>query len=371
LKALLRSPAVVIAAVDIIAVLFFGLISPGHAFLSVSNFDDVALDGAEIVMITAGLSLVLAAGEIDISIGANVILSSVVGAKAAVALAGTSQQVQTGIYPRLGLALAVGIGAAIVVGIVVGILNGLLVAKARINSFIVTLAMLGMATGLAEVLTGGLDVAYVPSELATGFGLYKVAGVLPAPALVGLAFVIFAWYLLTKTRFGLRTAALGSSRPSVQRVGVRVETHLVVLFAIAGMTAGIAGVMDISRFTGTDLSGHQTDALAAIAGVVIGGANLFGGETSDVSVPGAFFGALLAVILQVGLVIQGLSTFYQPIVVGAVVLIAVFARSRGNVLRPFRTRAVGRANPPGKGTQDERAFPDTVPPLASAKTFRG
>lgn len=346
MRRLLRRPPLWVAVVDILAVLFFGLISPGHAFFHLSNFSDLALDASEIVLMSGGIALVLAAGEIDISIGSNLVLSSVVGAKVMVALAGTSQQVAAGTYPHLAVALLAGITASIVVGVVFGLVNGALVTWARINSFIVTLATLGAGLGLAEVLTGGLDVSYVPTPLASSFGLYNVGGFAPAPALVALAIVGILWYVLARTRFGLRTIALGSSRAAVTRVGIKTERHVLGIFAIAGLTAGIAAVIDVSRLSGTDISGHQTDALSAIAAVVIGGANLFGTDAGEVSIPGAVFGALLTVILQVGLVIQGLSTFYQPIIISAVLLVAVFVRRERDEANTSRRAIRAGGGPP-------------------------
>ena len=112
-----------------------------------------------------------------------------------------------------------------------------------------------------------------------------------------------------------------------------------MLFVIVGFVAGICGVIDISRFATTNLSGHQTDALSAIAGAVIGGTSLFGGR---ISVPGAIFGAFLAVILQTGLVILGLQPFYQLIAIGTVLILAVFIRSRA-VQQSQRGGLPGRA----------------------------
>jgi ribose transport system permease protein len=331
-----RRAAVWVAVADLIAVVFFGVISPGHVFFHGSNFSDIALDASEIVLMSGGLALVLAAGEIDISIGSNLVLSSVVGAKVMVALAGTSQQVASGSYPHLATGLLAGIVSAIAVSLTFGLVNGLLVTWARINSFIVTLATMGAGLGLAEVLTGGLDVSYVPPQLGSSFGLYEIGGVVPAPALLTLAVVGVLWYVLAKTRFGLRTVALGSSREAVTRVGIKTGRHVVLIFVIAGLTAGLAALIDVSRLSGTDITGHQTDALSAVAAVVIGGANLFGGDVGEVSIPGAVFGALLTVILQVGLVIEGLSTFYQPIIIGAVLLVAVFIRRQRTEARTSR-----------------------------------
>jgi ribose transport system permease protein len=119
--------------------------------------------------------------------------------------------------------------------------------------------------------------------------------------------------------------SLGSSRSAAERSGVRVDVQLVIAFAIVGGLAGIAGFIELTRFATTNLAGHQTDALAAITAAVIGGTSLFGGR---VSIGGVFAGTLLAVILQDGLVVVGLSPFYQQIAVGCVLIAAVFLDAR-------------------------------------------
>jgi ribose transport system permease protein len=241
-----------------------------------------------------------------------------------VSLAATSEQAVNGQYPHLTLALCVGIPAALLTGVLFGLVNGLIVTQLKVNSFITTLGMLGIGTGLSFVLTGGADIEGIPTPFQTEFGVNTVFSI-PLPAIVAAVMVAVFWFVLAKTRFGLRTLAIGSSRETATRAGLRIDRHLVALFALVGFCAGIAGVIDLSRFATTNLAGHQTDALAAIAGAVIGGTALFGGA---VSVPGAVFGAILAVILETGLVIQGLSPFYQLIAVGAVLIGAVYIRGR-------------------------------------------
>jgi ribose transport system permease protein len=207
-----------------------------------------------------------------------------------------------------------------------------------VTSFITTLASLGIVTGVAYVLTNGYNISDVPLSLQSDFGVAKLGGVLPYPALISLAFAAAASFVLYRTRFGLHTLALGSSREAAVRAGVRVRARLMALFMLAGGCAGVCGFIDLSRYASTNLSGHQTDALAAIAGAVIGGTNLFGGR---ISIWGAVFGALLAVILQNGLVVVGLAAFYQLIAVGIVLITAVSLRefaSSGDGTAPFSGR---------------------------------
>jgi ribose transport system permease protein len=227
-------------------------------------------------------------------------------------------------YRHAGRGVAVGLLAAVATGTVFGLVNGLIVTRLRVNSFIATLGTLGIGTGLALVVSGGANVQGIPTSLQDDFGVRSVAGV-PLPAIVCSVLVALAWVLFSVTRFGLHTVAIGSSRPAALRAGIDVAPHVQKLFLLVGFFAGICGTIDISRFVTTNLSGHQTDALSAIAGAVIGGTSLFGGR---LSIPGAILGALLAVILQTGLVIVGLQPFYQLIAIGTVLIVAVFVRTR-------------------------------------------
>ncbi len=322
-------PALTILVVDIVAVLVFGALS-GFAFLKVQSLRDIALDGSEYVLLSIGVALLLGAGELDISLGANVILSSVVGGEV------------MGAVKNPGLGIFLGTIACILTGAAGGLFNAAVVIVLRVNSFITTLASLGIMTGIAYVITGGYNVSTVPFSLQTDFGIGRLFGVIPYPTLIAIAVALVAGWFLYQTRFGLHTLALGSSREAAIRAGVKVRKKLVQLFVIAGMCAGISGFIDLARYTTTNLSGHQTDALAAIAGAVIGGTNLFGGK---VSIGGAVFGSLLAVILQDGLVVVGLPPFYQLIAVGVVLITAVSLRnfsstddSSQGLYRRFRTR---------------------------------
>jgi ribose transport system permease protein len=326
LASLLTHSAFLVGVIDVVLVLIFGFASPHRVFFQLGNFTDMALDSAEVVLLAGGTAFLLGAGELDISLGANVILSSVVGGKAMVSLAGTAAEVSEGRYPHLTLALAVGVVAAIATGTLFGLVNGLIVTRMGVNSFIATLGTLGIGTGLGLVITNGYNIANVPTSLQVDFGIRSIlGGRVPIPALLSLALVVCLWLLLATTRFGLRTIAIGSSREAAARAGLPTARHVLTLFVLVGFLAGIAGVIDLSRFATTNLGGHQTDALSAIAGAVIGGTNLFGGV---VSLPGAVLGSLLAVILLTGLVIQGLAPFYQQIAVGAVLILAVFVRGR-------------------------------------------
>lgn len=307
-----------VALLCVALVALFSILSPDHAFFSQQTFNNVGLSSAQIVLLCVAQAMLLGAGHIDISQGGMVVLASVVGGKVMLAVSGVDPATATASLSLVAVVLTVVL--AVATGAAIGAANGLFVARLRLNSLVVTLATLGIASGLAQLITNGANLSGLPTSLQTGFGIKTVGGWVPLPALVSAAIVAVIWIAFAKTRFGLRTLAIGSNVSAARRAGVPVDWHVVRLFVLSGTVAGVAGVIDLTRFATTDIGGHQNDALAAIAGAVIGGTSLQGGRAS---VGGAIVGALLAVILQIGLVVLNLSPFYQTIAVGSVLLTAI------------------------------------------------
>ena len=201
-----------------------------------------------------------------------------------------------------------------------GAVNGVLVARYEINSLIATLGTLGIGGGAALVLSNnGQDITGFPIELQAGFGLNTI-GSIPVPAIMALAIAFIIWVVIAHTAFGRHTLAIGSSSLAASRVGLKVERHVFLLFILSGVLAGLAGFVDLAHYQTTVISGHNNDALQAVAAVVIGGTLMEGGR---ISILGTVWGVALAVILQNGLVIIGVSSAYQLIAVGAVLVAAV------------------------------------------------
>lgn len=313
----LKTRAAAIFALDAALFIVFTASSDG-LFASTANIQSLLLSGTEALLLAVGLALLLGAGIFDLSLGANLVLSSVVGAKLMNAVA---QPGADGVsYSHLGWGITAGVVGCLVTGGLFGLVNGLLVAYLQINALIATLGTLGVGTGLAYVLTDGSDVSGLPPQIQESFGLYSFGGFFPLPALVALLVAALAYVLIRYTRFGSRTLAIGSSSSAADRVGIRVPRHLLLLAVLAGVLAGVAGFVDLAHFTSTSLSGHANDALNAVTAAVIGGTLLEGGK---VSIVGAIWGTALAVLLQGGLVIIGVSSYYQLMVVGLVLIVAV------------------------------------------------
>ncbi|GAA1572346.1 ABC transporter permease [Leucobacter aridicollis] len=319
-RRLLTSTAFLIAVVVVALILLFGLLSPNGVFLGPANFRNLALDSAQLILLAVGMTFLVGAGELDLSIGANVILSSVVAAKVITWLGGSPEAVLAGEYTNALLAVLAGVAAAIGTGLLFGFINALLVNTLRVNSFIVTLAMMSVGSGLAYIVTNGVNVSSLPREMQKGFGSADFIGIIPIPALLALVVGAIAWYTMTKLRFGAHTLGMGSSLRAAERAGVNVRRQRIKLFLIMGGICGLVGFIDIARFLTTNIQGHQGDALAAIAAVVIGGTSLFGGRAS---VPGSMIAAIIPAVLINGLVILRVGSFYQLVVTGAILLIAV------------------------------------------------
>jgi ribose transport system permease protein len=314
------STTVYIVLALVILVIAFAVLGPEGRFLSLTNLQAIGRNSAELMLLAVGLTFVLGAGHIDLSVGANLVLSSVVSATVILRLAGSDAEVAAGSYPNAGVAIAVGVLAALVTGTAVGVVNGLLVTRLRVNSFVVTLGTMGIATGSAQVITNGSNVPNLPLTLQSGIGLRTLAAV-PVPLVVSLVAGAIGVALMTQTAFGRHGLAIGSASSAARRAGVNVGGTTVAVFALSGLLAGAAGVLDLTRFGTTALSGHETDVLQALSAVIIGGTSLFGGRAS---VAGSVVATFIPTVLLAGFVMVGVAPFYQGIAIGVVLILAVW-----------------------------------------------
>jgi ribose transport system permease protein len=308
LRRLLAGSSTQIGLILVALIVIFSLLS-FDSFFAVANARNIATDAAVLLVLAVGATYVIITAGIDLSIGSVLVFSGVVAARIMNAVGGQS----------LGVIL-LGLIAALAAGVAWGLLNGVLIAKAKIPAFIVTLGTLGMSLGAALLITGGVDEREVPFNLVGKFGIGRVLGI-PYLVLVALAVAVVLGIVLAQTRFGRYTYAIGSNEEAVRRSGVNVDAHLIKIYALAGLLSGLAGFMNLARFGTTTIGGHSTDNLNAIAAVVIGGTSLFGGIGS---VLGTVFGVFIPAVLQNGFVIVGVQAFWQQVAVGAVLIIAVY-----------------------------------------------
>jgi ribose transport system permease protein len=307
-KRLTSLQSVWILGVLLVICAFFS-IAAGEKFLSTSNFSLISQNIAVWAVIGVGMTFVIITSGIDLSVGSVLVFSSVVAAKVMAGIGGDGW----------GTA-AVGLGAALVSGAAWGVLNGFLVAKAKIPPLIVTLGSLSVALGLAQVITGGIDIRSVPEAL-TDFNTYtKIVGI-PALPFVALITLVIGGVVLHKTKFGRYTYAIGSNEIGARRVGINVDRHLILVYALSGLMAGLGAVLALSQFGTTTIAGQSLTNLNVIAAVVIGGTSIFGGEGS---IFGTLVGLFIPAVLQAGFVIIGVEAFWQGVAVGTVLVAAVY-----------------------------------------------
>ncbi|MBV6658258.1 MAG: ribose ABC transporter [Devosiaceae bacterium] len=281
----------------------------GQTFLfRVYNIQSIAIAASQILLLALGLTLVIVAGHIDLSIGFTTGLSAVVMALV-IRMAGPESG-----WAIVILAMLVGTFAAVIVGLV----NGWLVAILNVPSFIGTLGTYGVARGGALIVAGGATVS-IRSDEARAFGNGDILG-FPVPVVVAAVLAFLCHYLLAHTRFGVHTYALGANRASVERAGVNVKKHLIWLFVISAVTAGVGGLVYTGRFSAGAANAGEPILLYAVAAVFIGGASLTGGQGT---ITGTVIGAFIIAVIQFGLVFSGLPPYWQFVAVGLVIIVAV------------------------------------------------
>jgi ribose transport system permease protein len=309
LARLARLQALQIIIVLAVIVVIFAVIKPG-SFLTIFNIRGIVQDTSILAVLGVGMTFVIITGGIDLSVGSVLVFSGVVADKAMAALSGQGW----------GAAL-VGLLVAVACGLAWGLINGFLIARAKVPPLIVTLGTLGMALGLAEVITGGVDLRDIPNVMVNSVGFGNIFWKVPTLAVIAAVVIVIGIVGLHRTRFGLHTYALGSNPEAGRRSGLNVPGHLIMIYALSGLLAGFAGWLNLAFFQSTTIGGQSTTNLSVIAGTVIGGTSLFGGYGS---ILGTTIGLFIPTTLQNGFVIIGIQPFWQEVVVGAVLIAAVY-----------------------------------------------
>jgi ribose transport system permease protein len=302
-----------LALVVIVAV--FGVLRPS-AFLSSFDIKTIFINAAVVMMLSVGMTFVIITAGIDLSVGSVLVISGVLAAKVMIAAGGGAAHAATAGWGPILAGVAVGL----IVGLAWGAINGSLISLLGLPPLIVTLGTFGMALGLADVITGGVDVAGIPTKLGTTIGSGSL-GPIPWLVLIAAVVTIVFGLILHLTRFGRYTYAIGSNPEAARRAGININWHLIKVYALAGLLSGLGGVLSLAYFTTTTISGHTTDNLTAIAAVVIGGTSLFGGRGTMF---GTVVGVFIPVVLASGLVIMNVQSFWQEVVIGAILILAVY-----------------------------------------------
>jgi ribose transport system permease protein len=280
----------------------FAILLRGEGFLSVSNLLNIVRETTPVTVMTVGMVFVLSAGEIDLSIGS------------VVAIAALASAVVMRVH-NWALGVAAGLGA----GVIVGLVNGALVAYARLPSFLVTLATMGLLAGVARWMT---NLQSVPVTDATFTGLFGSGSLFGIPSLViwtALA-ISLGHYLYRETPFGARVLATGDNRHAARAAGIKVDRLRLTVLVLGSTCAAVAGLLYLGRIQSARYTLGETDLLTVIAAAVVGGTRLDGGTGS---VLGALIGSLLMGMLNNGLILMGIAVSEQMIVRGFIILVAI------------------------------------------------
>jgi len=298
----------------------------GSTFLfRVYNLQSISVAAVQTLLLALGLTFVIIASHIDLSIGFITGFASVICALVINALDPVLSP-----WASLVVGFVVGLAAALIPGAV----NGWLVAKLHVPSFIGTLGMYGIARGAALLMAGGAVVS-INNPASRVLGNRDIAGV-PYVVLMGLVMVVIFHYLLKHTRFGIYTYAMGGSEQAAVRAGVKVDRHLIALFLLSALSSGLGGIVYTLRFSAGAAQAGEPILLYAVAAVFIGGASLTGGKGTIV---GTVIGALIIAVIQFGLVFINVAPYWQFVSVGGVIIIAVLidqSRDRFDRLRGGR-----------------------------------
>lgn len=295
---ILRSYGIVIAFLIICAVMT--ILSP--VFLTLTNIRNVVRQSSIFGVMAIGMTFVILTGGIDLSVGS---VLAIAGAIAAGMLKGGA-----GMLPVVALALVIGIGC--------GLANGLIITIGRIAPFVVTLGMMSIARSLTLIYTKGYPISGFSGPFRF-IGGGDVASI-PFPIIVFALTVVVAWLILTQTRLGRYTYAIGGNEETVKLSGIDSNRYKVIVYVISGITAAMSALILTSRLNSAEPVAGQGYELDVIASVVIGGTSLSGGTGS---VWGTLIGALLIGVINNGMNLLGISPYFQLLVKGLIIIGAV------------------------------------------------
>ncbi|MGE1101605.1 ABC transporter permease [Peribacillus simplex] len=287
-----------------LVLLFIVITVLNPSFMEPNNILNLLRQTSINALIAFGMTFIILTGGIDLSVGSILALSSALMAGMMV----------SGLDPILAILVGILLGA------IMGVINGILVSKGKMAPFIVTLATMTIFRGLTLVYTDGKPITGIAdSVMFQMLGRGYFLGV-PVPAVVMVIAFLILWFLLHKTSFGRKTYAIGGNERASRISGIKVDRVKVAIYGLAGTMAAIAGAILTSRLNSAQPTAGQSYEMDAIAAVVLGGTSLSGGK-------GRLFGTLVGVLiigtLNNGMNLLGVSSFYQQVVKGAVILIAV------------------------------------------------
>ncbi len=289
-----------LTAVVIVLAVIFTIINP--RFATLANLANVMTQASHYIIIAVAMTFVITSAGIDLSVGSVLALVTVIG----------FAFIKSGMNPALAVAIMFALGA------VIGAFTGTLIALVKIPPFIATLGMMVSLRGLALLHSAGTMHFGLPETL-TWLGQGKVFGV-PVPVIIAMTVAVVGAWLFNHTKFGLYVRAIGGNREAARLAGVPVNLIEILVYSLMGLVTAIGGLVMIARIDSTQATIGTSIEIHIIAAVIIGGTSLFGGRGT---IYGTVLGAVLLSMMTNALVIAGVDNFWQLVIMGIVVLLAV------------------------------------------------
>lgn len=301
-------------------------------FLTTGNFANLIAALMEVAIMALPMTLIIIAGEIDLSVESMAGLSSAL----------------LGFLWAAGVPIEIGIVVVLVVGVLGGLLNGFLVARGGLPSLVVTLGTLALFRGLALIILGPRGVSdFPPSFTEIGFG--HVPGTdIPWPFVIFLALALVLGVVLHRSWVGRQVYAIGKNTGAARFSGVRVARVKIALFVLTGLIAALAGVILTSRLSTSRADAAQGMTLTVVTVVLLGGVNIFGGSGT---IPGVVLAVLVVAVMQNALRLAGVSVDVQSIALGLLLIVSVVVPTFAHQAKSAADRVFGGRPPP----------PDTIP----------
>jgi len=280
----------------------FSFLSP-H-FLKTNNILTVFAQVSIIAILAFGMTFVLMIGEIDLSVGSILALCGIV----------------LGVMLSNGFNVVISIIAVLIAGALAGLFNGFVSAKFKIPTFIVTVATMGIFRGIGYAITDARPIQ-IENSFILFLGNKKLFNLIPVPVVIVIVLLIISHVLLSKTKFGRQAKMVGGNKVAAEYVGVNTKKLQIKIFIITGIAAAVSGILMASRLYSAQPNAAGGYELDAIASAVLGGTSLSGGYGT---VLGTFIGALIMGVINNGMNLIGMPYFYQQIVKGLIIIVAVF-----------------------------------------------
>jgi len=290
-----------------ILMVVFGIINP--AFLKISNLLNILSQNSIIGIVSLGMTLVIIIGGIDLSVGSIVAFTGLLFS----------------LLVSQGVPLSISIVLSIITGSGFGLINGFLVTKGKIPAFIATLGMMSAARGGALLISDSMSISIANSSFNSIIN-YSILGI-AVPSIVFIVLTIVLLMFLSKTYWGKYLYAIGGNEKAAVFNGINVPRFTLLAYIIGGLMCGVASILLVGSLNSAQPQAGQLYELTAIAAVVIGGASLSGGKGSII---GTFIGVLILGVIQNGLSILNVPSYYQYILIGTIIIISVLVDKKFN-----------------------------------------